>query len=363
MKILILCNNDLGLYKFRKELLQEFRKRNYDVTIVLPGGPFVPRLKEMGCRCIELNFERRGKNPFADFSLFCKYRRIIKETRPDAVLTYTIKPNIYGGMACRLLKVPYIVNITGLGTALENPGWTQKICLFLYKIALSGARKVFFQNTENRDFMLKRGVVPGAYELLPGSGVNLMEFAPLPYPEGEAVKFLFIGRVMRDKGIDELLAAAKTLKRENLDFSLDVVGGMDEDYGTRLKAAEDQGLIKYHGIQANVAPFIADAHCIVLPSYHEGMANVLLEAAASARPVIATRVHGCMETYNEGESGLGCEAADAESLADAMRNFIRLGSEAKRNMGLAGRRKVESEFDRQIVVSAYIAQIEELTKN
>ena len=362
MKILILCNNDLGLYKFRKELLQEFRKRNHEVTIVLPDGPFVPRMKEMGCRCIELNFERRGKNPFADFLLFRNYERIIRENAPDVVLTYTIKPNIYGGMACGQLGVPFLANVTGLGTALENPGPLRLLLLFLYRRGLRKAACVFFQNRENLDFALRHKLVRGKHVLLPGSGVNLMEYTPLPYPGGEKVKFLFIGRVMRDKGINELLAAAETLKREGLDFSLDVVGGMDEDYGGKLQAAEEQGLIKYHGSQANVAPFIAEAHCVVLPSYHEGMANVLLEAAASARPVIATRVHGCLETYTEGESGLGCEAADAESLADAMRNFTRLSLEAKREMGLAGRRKVESEFDRQIVVSAYIAQIEDLTK-
>lgn len=358
MKVLILCNSDMGLYKFRKELLLELLKKEYEVDIVLPDGPFVENLKEMGCRCIELQFNRRGMNPFADFLLFCRYLKIIRNTHPDVVLTYTIKPNVYGGMACSITKVPYIANITGLGTSLENPGLLKQLVLFLYRIGLRKAHCVFFQNRANMDFALRYKLVRGGL-LLPGSGVNLEEFHPLPYPEGERVKFLFIGRVMRDKGVDELLAAAETLKREKLDFSLDVVGGMDEDYGARLQAAEEQGLIKYHGSQENVVPFIAAAHCIVLPSYHEGMANVLLEASASARPVIATRVPGCIETFDEGISGIGCKAGDPGSLADAMRQFCKLSHEAKKDMGTAGRRKVAGEFDRSLVVSAYLKQIAE----
>ena len=358
MKVLIFCNNDSGLYKFRKELLQRLLDMKAEVIIVLPGGSYIDLLKNMGCRYIDLPFNRRGMNPFADVMLFWQFLRIIRENHPDIVLTYTVKPNVYGGMACRIKGIPYIANITGLGTALENPGMLNRLVLALYRVGLKKASCVFFQNEANRDFAIRNRLLQGEYVLLPGSGINLKDFQPLPYPEGKQVHFLFIGRIMHDKGIDELLEAAENLKREKYDFTLDLIGGMDGQYEEKLKNAQAQGLIAYHGFQEQVIPFIASAHCIILPSYHEGMANVLLEAAASARPIIATRIPGCRETYTEGVSGLGCDAADSVSLAAAMRKFIEMSPDARKNMGLAGSRKVAGEFDREIVISAYIRKIE-----
>ena len=199
MKVLILANNSVGLYKFRKELLEALLANKHEVFISLPNGDFIDDMQQMGCRFIETEISRHGTNPLTDLALAKKYCSIIKSVKPDIVFTYTIKPNVYGGIACQLCKVPYVANVTGLGTAVENGGILQKITLALYRTGLRKAKRVFFQNLANQDFMLGHKVVRGAYSLLPGSGVNLERFAPLPYPdETDGIHFVFISRIMRE---------------------------------------------------------------------------------------------------------------------------------------------------------------------
>ncbi len=357
MKILILANNDIGLYKFRKELLETLLIGN-EVHISLPYGEFVDNMVDMGCVYHNVEFNRHGTNPIKELGQISYYKKLIKKILPDVVLTYTIKPNIYGGMACSALKVPYFCNITGLGTAIENPGIMQKISLFLYRFGLRKARKVFFQNQHNLDFMLEHKVVKSQYHLLPGSGVNLQNFLVAEYPKNDdMINFLFIGRVMKDKGIDEFLETAKQIKSKYPHTQFDIVGAFDGDYEQVINEAVNDGYITYHGLQSDVKPFIKNAHCIVLPSYHEGMANVLLEAAASGRPVIATDVPGCRETFDEGISGFGCKAKSTESLIEAVEKFINIPYEQKEKMGIEGRKKVEKQFDRQIVIDTYLKEI------
>ena len=208
-RILVLANNDVGLYRFRKDLLAALLGAGHEVYISLPDGGFVSELVQLGCRFIDTPIERRGMNPIHDSKLFHQYRAILKEVKPDLVLTYTIKPNIYGGLACRMAHIPYAVNITGLGSAIENGGWLKKFVLALYKPALKGARVVFFENAGNRDTLAATGVVPqGRDVVLSGAGVNLEDYPYQSYPQEGAVRFLFVGRVMREKGVDELFAAA-----------------------------------------------------------------------------------------------------------------------------------------------------------
>ncbi len=360
MKILILANNDVGLYKFRKELLETLLIEN-EVHISLPYGGFVDDMIAMGCIYHNVEFDRHGTNPIKELSQISSYKKLIKQINPDVVFTYTIKPNVYGGMACAALKVPYFCNITGLGTAIENPGIMQKITLLLYRMGLKKARHVFFQNSQNLDFMLKSKVVKGDYTLLPGSGVNLNNFVLIDYPDNQTnINFLFIGRVMKDKGIDEFLSAAKSIKSKYPNTHFDIVGMIDGDYEQIINTAVNDGYITYHGQQSDVKPFIKNAHCIVLPSYHEGMANVLLESAASGRPVIASDVPGCRETFDEGISGFGCKAKSTESLIEAVEKFINLPYEQKEKMGIEGRKKVEKQFDRQIVIDTYLNEINNL---
>lgn len=361
-KVLILANNDMGLYKFRKELIETLLKE-YRVIISLPEGPFVENLKQMGCEFIETKFERRGKNPFDELKLLLFYKKIFSDIRPDIVLTYTIKPTIYGGIACRISKIPYIINITGLGTAVENPGILQKMILLMYRTVLPHAQCVFFQNRSNMDFFVKRGMTKKTI-LIPGSGVNVTDFRFEEYPDLNDCedKFLFIGRIMKDKGVEELFEAAARIKEKYPKVSFDIIGGSDEDYSEKMEELSKKEIITYWNVQSDVRPFLKQCGAVVLPSYHEGMANVLLEASALGRPVLASKVPGCRETFDEGITGIGFAVRNADALYEALENFILLGYTEKVEMGKAARRKMEKEFDRQKVIEAYLKEIKSIIK-
>ena len=360
MKILVLANNDVGLYKFRKELIETLLKE-HDVHISLPYGNFVDDMVKLGCVYHNVEFDRHGTNPIKELGQISYYKKLIKQVKPDVVFTYTIKPNVYGGMACASLKVPYFCNITGLGTAIENSGIMQKITLILYRFGLKKASHVFFQNEQNLEFMLKNKIINCDYTLLPGSGVNLQRFPFADYPKDQDnINFLFIGRVMKDKGINEFLATAKCIKSKYPNTNFDIVGSFDGNYENVINTAVADGYITYHGLQSDVKPFINNAHCVVLPSYHEGMANVLLEGAASGRPVIASDIAGCRETFDDGISGFACKSKSAESLTQAVEKFINLPYEQKVQMGINGRNKVEKQFSRQIVIDSYLKQLDNI---
>lgn len=368
MTILILSNNAGGLYNFRRELIEELvTNQNYSVICCVPcfdddkiSVEYLYKLKKLGCTVIRTAFNRRGKNPLEDIKLFLLYRQIIKDKKPDVVLTYTIKPNVYGGIACQSQGVPYIANVTGLGTAIENGGLLQRVALTLYRIGLKNARCVFFQNESNYKTFYRQQIVNTKTRIIPGSGVNTKTHRLESYPPDEddgTIRFLFVGRIMKDKGIEELLEAVKQLKNEGKKLSLDVVGGCDEDYVKLLEAYEKQELITYHGKRDNMHDYYTNAHCVVLPSYHEGMANVLLEAAATGRPVIASDIPGCREAFDEGITGLGCKPRDVSSLVEAMAKMCTLSNDIRRKMGEAGREKIKKQFDRQIVVDAYMEEM------
>lgn len=362
MRILILANNDVGLYKFRKELLERLISDVHTVYASLPDGELIPDIKALGCEVIITEISRRGVNPIEDIKLLQNYKRIIKEKKPDVVLTYTIKPNVYGGAACASLNVPYIANVTGLGTAIENGGLMQKITLTLYRYGLRKANTVFFQNVTNKDFFEKEGLLKSKSLLIPGSGVNTEQHRYEPYPEisKHEDKFLFVGRIMKDKGIGELLEAAKKIKGIYPNVTFDVVGGFDENYSDEIKALENDGIIKYWGQQSDVHQFYKNCCAVVLPSYHEGMANVLLEASSTGRPVLASNIPGCTETFDEGITGFGFKEKSAENLVESIKDFIELDYDKKVNMGKAAREKVKREFDRNIVVNAYIEELSEV---
>jgi glycosyltransferase involved in cell wall biosynthesis len=355
---LILINSLEGLFSFRKELVETLLNSNILVTIASPTeAKATEYFKSLGCTIEVLEIKRRSTNPLQDLSLFFRFYNIIRSYKPDVVLSYTIKPNIYGGLACRMLKIPYIANITGLGTAVENPGFLQHLTTFLYRHALKEAQKVFFQNIENRAFFEKKRIAIGKYVLLPGSGVNLMMFTPLPYPSEETIEFVFISRIMKEKGIDEYLEAARFIRSKYPNTRFHVCGSFEESYKGIIYQYHEDGTIIYHGSVDDVREVLKITHCTVHPSYHEGMSNVLLESSACARPVITTNKNGCKEIVDEGINGFLVPVRDTESLIEAVERFIHLPHEQKVQMGLAGRKKVEREFDRQIVVDAYLSEI------
>lgn len=359
-KILVLTNSIPGLYHFRRELIECFRENGFDITIAAPDHDRMCFFTEMGCRCVKININRRGVNPFEDLIVLRRYRRLMREINPDVVLTYTIKPNIYGGFVCRIMKKPYIMNITGLGSAVANGGLIKKISLFLYKVSIKKANCVFFQNGQNRNLFVRKGLVQGKCELIPGSGVNLDRHCYEPYPAStDKIKILYIGRIMKDKGMDELLAAIPRIKEKHPNVVFDLIGRMEDAYTGKIDEFVSKGFIRYHGYQNDIHSFIKSGHATILPSYHEGMSNVLLETAATGRPILASQIAGCGETFDEGVSGLGFRSGDVESLINAVMKFIELPYEQKKEMGIAGRRKMEKEFDRAIVVNAYM---EEITK-
>lgn len=358
MKILILANSDLGLYKFRKELIEELIKNGYEVYLSLPEGDLIKPFEIMGCTFIETPVDRRGINPITDFKLLRRYKDIIKKVNPDLVITYTIKPNIYGGIAALLLRKEYAVNITGLGTAFEKSGVVKNIVVILYRFALSRAKVVFFENNSNRDTLVSsRCCKKEKTVVLNGAGVNTDIYNYQSYPHNHTLKFLFVGRVMKEKGIDELLDAMKRLVSEGKKCALDVVGPLEENYKEKLEECEKEGWLKYLGYQEDVRPFIKECDCFVLPSYHEGMANTNLECASSGRPVITSDIAGCREAVKDKISGYLCKPKNDEDLFSKMNAFCLLSQEQRRQMGVEGRRLMEQVFDKKKVISRTINEL------
>lgn len=362
--VLILSNEHSWTYNLRKELVEELLKFNYRVVLALPYGEKVELLKKMGCEFVNVSmFERHGTNPIKEVKLFFEYKKVLAQISPDVVLTYTIKPNLYGGLAAKQEKVPFISNITGLGGAIL--GSTNKIkssmILGLYKISLSHARIVFFQNIENLRFMLAHHVITAPYSLLPGSGVNLVQHCMEEYPEntGELI-FTTIGRIMKDKGIDELLEAATSIKKKYSNVHFRLIGFFDDDYQKKVETAVADNIIEYLGQQDDIHFFIKESHAIIHPSYHEGMSNVLLEAASTGRPVLASKIPGCQETFDEGISGFSFAVKDSKDLEKVIDQFINMPYEDKIEMGRRGRKKMEEQFDRRIVVEEYMREIQKI---
>lgn len=363
MKILIISNYANGLILFRKEVISSFIERGDNVIISVPNDENVNKLTSLGAKVIPSHLERRGMNPIKDLKLLLEYLNLLKKEKPDIVLTYTIKPNLYGGMACALCKIPYLMNITGLGTALENPGLLGKILLKFYKIVTKKAVCVFFQNEGNRNFMLERGIAQNNSRLLPGSGVNLTEHPYEPYPtEENGICILAVLRIMKDKGIEEYFEAAKYISAKYPSVSFELVGEYEEDsrqkYEPIIQDLEKNNILKYYGHIDNVPEVMAQNHIIIHPSYHEGLSNVCLEAAACGRPVLTTDIPGCRETIitqPQGSiSGILFPAKDSSALVTAIESILSLTSTEREQLGKNGRHYVEQNFSRQIVVNTYM---------
>ena len=359
--VLVFSNSISGLFTFRKEVMKAIVDAGFKVYLVGPeDDPSIKSYDATGCQIINIAFSSRGTNPFSDMKLLITYLRLIRKYSPKVVLTYTIKPNIYGGIACRLRGIPQIANITGLGDAVENEGWLQRLTIMLCKIGLKKARKVFFQNKYNCDYCIRKGIFKGATDILPGSGVNLAYHTYQKYPIEGPLRFLFIGRCIRDKGAREYLAMAKAIGTKYSGTRFDVLGMVDSEYSSQLHDLEELGISKLYPSTNDVRPYLKEAICTIMPSYHEGMSNVNLESAANGRPVITSNVPGCRETIDDGITGFLAEARDTKSLCNAVERFIALPYSQKVLMGENARKKVEKEFDRQIVVDAYLNEIESI---
>lgn len=352
-KVLILCNSLGGLYEFRKELVQELTKQ-YQVYISAPDEKHKEELEAVGCQVLFTAINRRGMNPIQDMGLFLSYRKLLKTIRPDVILTYTIKPNIYGGLAARLDRIPYITNITGLGTTFERGGMLQKMVVAMYRIGIGKAACVFFQNGTNRQVFQTHNIHGKKDRLVNGSGVNTANHPLQPYPLHEKPSFLFVGRLMKEKGVEEFFHCVETF-REQANFH--IIGYAEEDYEARMQELVEKGNLFFHGYQTEVDRFYGQSEAVLVPSYHEGMSNVLLEAASCGRPVLASNIPGCKEGVEDAVTGFLFDARNAQAMEEAIRKFLSLSQEERKEMGLCGREKMEREFERSQVVQAYLEEI------
>src|SRR5690554_9893 len=344
-RVLFLVNHDIVIYNFRRELVQELLNQGYEVYISSPYGDRISLLEKLGAKFIETQIDRRGANPLKDYKLLRTYKRIMKDIRPDVVLTYTIKPNIYGGIAAGSLKIPYIANITGLGTAVERKSLLQKITTMLYKKAFKNVNTVFFQNQENMDYFIKQKIALGKHELIPGSGVNLEHFKLMPYPSDEIIRFVFIGRIMKEKGIEYYLEAARVLKKKYDNLEFHVCGFLEENYKDIINELVSNNTIIYHGLVDDIRLILKDMHAIIHPTYYpEGISNVLLEAAAMGRPAIATNRSGCKEVIDHDTTGYLFEQKNQYDLNCQITKFLNLSNDLKKQMGLFARSKVNNVF-------------------
>ena len=362
--VLILSNHHSYTYNLRKELIQKILDSNYKVVIALPYGEKVELLKNMGCEFIDVPLERRGTNPITELKLIFSYLSVLKKVKPDIVLTYTLKPNMYGGLACRLYGANVIHTVTGLGSVFVRDVIYKKVVTWLNKIAFKGSNIIAFMNEENKSLYKNLNIIQPKQKtmVVAGSGVNLNRFEYSEPKYNDEIKFTFIARILKDKGIEEYLGAAKEIKKIYKDVKFEVVGFVDEDkYKKMLKEYEEENIISYLGKRDDIPLVMANSSCIVLPSYGEGKGTVLQEGAAIGRPLITTDTYGCRDNVEENYNGYLCKVADTNSLFKAMERFIRLDPEEKLIMGKKSREKAENEFDRSIVVETYLDVITKYT--
>jgi glycosyltransferase involved in cell wall biosynthesis len=361
LHVMITANAAWNIWNFRRPIVQSLLAAGHRVTILAPSDDVLPELERIGCAVVPLTMDVRGLNPVADLALVRRFRAIFREQRPDVVLSFTIKNNVFGGLAARVAGVPFVPNVTGLGTAFLSGWLLQRIAETLYRMAFRGLRVVFFENDDDRALFEARGMLaPGQARVLPGTGIDLAHYAAVPMPEHapDAPVFLMVARLLRDKGVIEFVEAARRIKAEYPQARFQLLGPAGVQNRTAIHLDEvqrwvDEGIIDYLGTRTDVRPLLQAADCVVLPSYREGAPRTLIEASAMARPVIATDVAGCRAVVDADLSGFMCQPRDAESLAGAMRRFLQLSPEARAAMAAAARRKMEREFDEGIVIAAY----------
>lgn len=366
MKVIIAGITDSGIYRARRSLIELLISQGHSVVVIAPYTGVAEKLEALGAKYYNLKVDRHGLNPIKELGVFCFFRGILKKEKPNIVFSFTIKPNLYLGLSCRMLNIPCVMNITGLGEGLMHEGRTKQMLLKVYPLATKKAVCIFFQNTFNRQFFIDHKLAdPKIFRMLPGSGVDVTNFKPMEYPnEDSGIRFLFVSRIVKDKGIDELVSAIKEIKSRHNNVEFHFVGGCADEYKESLEKWKSDGLIVYHG---RVAPeemknFYKMTHCLIHPSYHEGMANVILESAACGRPCMASDINGCKEGIDDGKTGFVFKVKSSAAIVERIEAFLALSHDEKIAMGLAGRRKMEKEFDRTIVTNAYMDAFKEFAR-
>ena len=361
IKVLFLANHFITLYSFRKELIKKLIDENYEVYLSLPDDDQNKYFEDLGCKIIITEIDRRGINPFKDLKLLRFYKRIMNLIKPDIIFSYTIKPNIYGTIASNK-KFRQVCNITGTGATFLKNNIIAKICKVLYKNSIKKCYKIFFQNTGDKDFFIENKLVSNNYDMLPGSGCNLDEYRFVDMPDDKILRFIFIGRVMHLKGIDEFLESAKRIKEKYSNVEFIIAGWNEEEkYKSIIKEYESKNIVKYIGFRKDIKEWITKCHCTILPSHGgEGIPNVLLESAAIGRVCIGSKINGTKDVISDGKTGYLFDVSNVDDLVEKIEKFIHLTTKERIQMGIAGRKKIEKEFDRNIVIKKYMDEIKKI---
>lgn len=360
-KILFLANHFLTLHSFRKEMILKMVEEGHEVWLSLPEDPDNEFFEKMGCMIIPTSISRRGLNPIKDLKLIRDYKRMILYINPDIIFSFTIKPNIYGSLASNITGHKQVCNITGTGATFLNKGVVSTICMALYRISVKKCYKTFFQNTGDRDFFIHHNMVKAERcEMLPGSGCNLEQHGFKPLPDSDNLNFIYIGRVMKLKGIDEYLECARRIREKYTNTIFYIAGWNEEpEYMAKVEDAQKKGWVEYLGFRKDIDQWIERCHCTILASHGgEGVPNVLLESAATGRICIASNINGSRDVINDEKTGYLFEMGNADDLIEKVERFIGLSNDERAAMGKAGRNKIEKEFDRQIVVNKYLKELE-----
>ena len=365
-KILILTNSIGFLYNFKYELLERLINEKFEIYFSIPESKNDTRVKkiiELGCNYVETNLDRRSKNPFKDLNLVKQYETIVKKIRPNIIISYTIKPNIYGSYVAKKYKIPIIINVTGLGSGFNNNN-TKWLVERMYKHACKNAYTIFFENEANYNYFIENKITKkDKSKIIPGSGVNLEKFKPMEKTKEDGiVRFLFIGRIMKEKGIEEYLKAAEYIADKYSNVEFQILGPFEEEKYKEIILNNNNSKIKYLGVSYDVRNEIKEIDCIINPTYHEGMSNVLLEGAAMAKPLLASNIPGCREIVDNGVNGYLFEPKNETSLIKTIEIFLSQNESDRIKMGIASRRKVERTFDRNLVIDVYLEEIARILK-
>lgn len=365
----IVINTSWNIYNFRVGLLKSLQRDGYRIVTIAPRDKYSQKLEALGFEYHNIDINNMGTNPFEDVKLIWEFYQLYKKINPDILLHYTIKPNIYGTIAASLAGVPVISNISGLGTVFLNNNLSSKVARLLYKIALRFPSKIYFQNEDDRSLFVNSKLVDkDKTGLLPGSGIDTVKFSPVNSDQvSKSLTFLFIARLLKDKGLVEYVEAARILKEKYPEVQFVVLGAYYLGNPTTVTPEEiaeweQEGIVKYLGTSDDVPSVIAQFDCVVLPSYREGMSRVLLEASSMAKPVITTNVPGCRDIVDDGVNGFLCKVKNAEDLAKQMEKMILLEDARRVQMGRNGREKVIKEFDESIVITSYKTAIKTILK-
>jgi len=368
MKIGIVLNTSWNVYNFRMGLIKALQENGHEVVVIAPQDDYTPKLLEAGCKFHKLRMDSRGANPIKDLALIFELFKIYKKTKPDIVLHYTIKPNIYGTVAAYLSNIPSINNVCGLGTVFLQKSLVSKVAAMMYKLSFRLPKKVLFQNANDQRLFIKNKLVKKEItDLVPGSGINLNSFLPQKNIKKNKFTFLLVSRLIHDKGIIEYIDAIKKLKKEGVNAEFQILGATDVKHKRGISQALvdewiESNTIEYLGRTDDVKTFINSADCVVLPSYREGTPRTLLEAASSEKPIVATDVPGCNNVVQHNYNGLLCKLKDSSDLAKKMKTMFEMDPEKRLELGRNGRIKVEREFDEKLVIEKYLHAISSINK-